>query len=206
MFWLFWVKKRLIWLDFWDIHTHTRLTALCPGLHVPGWAGTRKVKPVWILLEQETLSGSGVCLAICKSALHSRQIATPAPNHSVFCRPAALPATQPTASKHWRQSTETFTILSSNDFHNAEGPKLTHAHTHTHLMALFPELPRWAGTRKVKPNWILLKQETVGYMQVCTSLQTDNHASTSPLSFLQAGCPSCRQTNRVEALKAKVWS
>jgi len=44
----------------------------------------------------------------------------------------------------------------------------------------------------------------LGYMQVCTSLQTDNHASTSPLSFLQAGCPSCRQTNRVEALKAKV--
>jgi len=32
-------------------------------------------------------------------------------------------------------------------------------------------------------------------MQVCTSLQTDNHASTPPLSFLQAGCPSCRPTN-----------
>ena len=32
-------------------------------------------------------------------------------------------------------------------------------------------------------------------MQVCTLLQTDNHASTPPLSFLQAGCPSCRPTN-----------
>jgi len=42
-----------------------------------------------------------------------------------------------------------------------------------------------------------------GHMQVCTSLQTDNHASTSPLSFLQAGCPSCRPTNSVKALKAK---
>jgi len=40
-------------------------------------------------------------------------------------------------------------------------------------------------------------------MRVCTSLQTDNHASTSPLSFLQAGCPSCRPTNSVKALKAK---
>jgi len=29
-------------------------------------------------------------------------------------------------------------------------------------------------------------------MQVCTSLQTDNHASTPPLSFLQAGCPSSK--------------
>jgi len=41
-------------------------------------------------------------------------------------------------------------------------------------------------------------------MQVCTSLQTDNHASTPPLSFLQAGCPSCRPTNSVKALKAQL--
>jgi len=40
-------------------------------------------------------------------------------------------------------------------------------------------------------------------MQVCTSLQTDNHANTPPLSFLQAGCPSCRPTNSVKALKAQ---
>jgi len=40
-------------------------------------------------------------------------------------------------------------------------------------------------------------------MQVCTSLQSDNHASTPPLSFLQAGCPSCRPTNSVKALKAQ---
>jgi len=39
-------------------------------------------------------------------------------------------------------------------------------------------------------------------MHVCTSLQTDNHASTPPLCFLQAGCPSCRPTNSVKALKA----
>jgi len=40
-------------------------------------------------------------------------------------------------------------------------------------------------------------------MQVCILLQTDNHASTPPLCFLQAGCPSCRPTNSVKALKAK---
>ena len=34
-----------------------------------------------------------------------------------------------------------------------------------------------------------------------TLLQTDNHASNPPLSFLQAGCPSCRPTNSVKALK-----
>ena len=82
-------------------HTlYTRLTALCPGL--PGWAGTRKVKPIWILLKQETVSGSGISWAICKSAPRPRQITTPTPHHSVFYRPDALPAAQPTASKHWR--------------------------------------------------------------------------------------------------------
>jgi len=36
----------------------THLTALCLGL--PGCAGTRKVKPIWILLKQDTVSGSGI--------------------------------------------------------------------------------------------------------------------------------------------------
>jgi len=44
----------------------------------------------------------------------------------------------------------------------------------------------------------------LGHMQVCTSLRTDNQASTPPLSFLQAGCPSCCQTNSVKALKETV--
>ena len=60
-------------------HTHTHLTALCPGL-----PGTRKVKPIWILLKQETVSGSGISWAICKSAFRSRQITMPAPQHSNF--------------------------------------------------------------------------------------------------------------------------
>ena len=40
-------------------------------------------------------------------------------------------------------------------------PSILHTHTHTRLTPLFPGLPGWAGTRKVKPIWILLKQETV---------------------------------------------
>ena len=42
----------------------------------------------------------------------------------------------------------------------------------------------------------------LGRMQVCNWLQTDSHASTPPLSFLQARCPSCRPTSGVKALKA----
>ena len=82
-----------------DTHTHTPV--LRPFFRdYPGRAGTRKVKPIWTLLKQETVSGSGIRWAICKSAPRSRQIATPAPHHSVFYRPDALPAAQPTASKH----------------------------------------------------------------------------------------------------------
>ena len=49
------------------------------------------------------------------------------------------------------------------------------------------------------------QRHQLGYMQVCTSLQTDNHASTPPLSFLQAGCRSYQPTNSVKALKAKAF-
>ena len=77
-----------------QVTTHTRLTALCSGL--PGWAGTRKIKPIWILLKQETVSGSGISWAICKSASRSRQITKPAPLRSVL--QAGCPSCHPTNS------------------------------------------------------------------------------------------------------------
>jgi len=96
----------------YNTHTHTRLVALCSEL--PGWAGTRKVKPIWILLI--LLSGSSNSWAICKSTPRSRQIAMPAPYHSRLYRLDALPAAQPTASKHWRPAiyTKTESTGSSN--------------------------------------------------------------------------------------------
>jgi len=54
----------------------------------------------------------------------------------------------------------------------------------------------FTGARDSEWQW-----HQLGHMQVCISLQTDNHASTPRLSFLQAGCPSCRPTNSVKALK-----
>ena len=50
---------------------------------------------------QETMSGSGISWAICKSEPRSRQITmhTSTPPLSFFYRPDALPVVQPTASK-----------------------------------------------------------------------------------------------------------
>ena len=72
----------------------------------------QKEKPIWILLTQEIMSGSGISWDICKSASRCRQITTPAPHHSVFYRPDALPAAQPTASKHWRHNQSKHILLS----------------------------------------------------------------------------------------------
>ena len=84
---------------------YTRLTALFPGL--PRWASTRKVKPIWILLKQQTMSGSGISWAICKSAPRSRQITMPAPHHSVFTgqMPFLLPNQQHQSTEGaWRNA------------------------------------------------------------------------------------------------------
>ena len=51
-----WESSAVLQVIVTETHTHTRLTALCPELS--GSAGTRKVKPTWILLEQETVSSS----------------------------------------------------------------------------------------------------------------------------------------------------
>ena len=82
-------------------------------------------------------------------------------------------------------------------------------------MALCPRLLGFGGTRKVKPIWILLaifywsKRQWVAVASAgpyaSLHLTPDRQitiASTPPLSFLQAGCPSCRPTNSVTALKA----
>jgi len=87
---------------------HTYIHAYIHPSNGP-FSGTRKIKPIWILLKQETVSGSGMSWAICKSAPRTRQITTPAPHHSVFYRLDALPATQPTVSKHFKALSQSIT-------------------------------------------------------------------------------------------------
>jgi len=74
----------------------------------------------------------------------------------------------------------------------------THTHTHTRVSRYQKGKTNLDFTEARDSEW---QWHQLGCMQVCTLLQTDNHASTPPLSFLQAGCPSCRPTNSVKALK-----
>ena len=93
----------------------------------------------------------------------------------------------------------------------------SHTHITTSLLLLHPFNGPFSGTTQVsqyqkgKTNLDFTEARhsewqwhQLGHMQDCTSVQTDNHTSTPPLSFLQAGCPSCRPTNSVKALKAVV--
>jgi len=93
----------------------------------------------------------------------------------------------------------------------ADVPIYTITHTHIHTFnSPFSGTTQVSRYQKGKTNLNFTEARDsewqwhqLGHMQICTSLQTDNHASTPPLSFLQAGCPSCHPTNSVKALKAK---
>ena len=78
---IFWPITRVcgLWQNYYYYYYYTRTTDL---------------------LEQEIVSDSGISWAICKSAPCPRYITMPVSHHSVFYRLDALPAAQPTASKH----------------------------------------------------------------------------------------------------------
>ena len=80
---------------------------------------------------------------------------------------------------------------------------ITHIHTHP-FNGPFSTTTRVSRYQKSKTNLDVTEARDsewqwhqLGHMQVCISLQTDNHDSTPQLS-----CPSCRPTNSVKALKA----
>jgi len=123
-----------------------------PFFTLPEWSGTRKVKPILILLKQETVSGSGISWAMCKSAPRSRQITMPAPHRSVFTgRKPFLPPNKQ------RQSTE------GKDGNTDQNNPRNSAHQSSviqRMMTSFPEQAEQTSNIKVKPLWILMRQES----------------------------------------------
>ena len=83
----------------------------------------------------------------------------------------------------------------------------THTHTHTHpFNGPFSRTTRVGRYQKGKTNLNFTEARDsewqwhqLGHTQVCTLLQTDNHASTQ---FFTGRMPSCRPTNSDKALKA----
>jgi len=125
-------------------------------------------------------------LGHCKSAPCSRQTTTPALYHSVFYRLDALPAAQPTASKHWRHSTEgIFTV----ELHITE-TAVTHWNAGLHILQQqpVPKVETIMDFNKARNDgvWRWQWHLTDDLQTTRISVQTDNHANT--IIFTQVGC------------------
>jgi len=81
-----------------DTHAHTHLF-YGPLDFVRDYPGEPVPEPIWILLKQESVSGRGISweIQICTSPRTDNHASTPPLS---LYRPDALPAGQPTASKH----------------------------------------------------------------------------------------------------------
>ena len=142
--------------------------------------------------------GSGISWTICKqSAPRSRQLITSIPHHSIFTARMLFPT--PNQQCQRTEGTEEVLLLT-----------IVILHTHT-FNGPFSGTTRVGQYQKGKTNLDFTEARDsewqwhqLGHTHVCTSLQTDNHSSTPPLSFLQAWSPSCHPTNSAKALKASI--
>ena len=70
-----------------------------------------KGRPLWSLMKQMMMGGSGSSWTICKSfSVCSQHITMPACHNRRFYRLNALPDTQPTVPKHWRHMKNKYMI------------------------------------------------------------------------------------------------
>jgi len=104
----------------------------------------------------------------------------------------------------WRDSLHVTCGLTACTPGSAPGPMLSNEYGKT-LPLPFTQVSQY---QKGKTNLDFAEERDsewqwhqLGRMQVCTLRQTNNHASNPPLSFLQAGCPSCCPTDSVKALR-----
>ena len=169
------VTRRRTTVAHTHTHTRARLTALFPGL--PGWAGTRKVKPIWILLKQETASGSGISWAICKSAHRSRQITTPA--NAQFLQAGCL-SCRPTNSVKALKSTYHETCKIRSIGRNYVAHALLRAGYRNHAT-------KWKSIR-LMPNSRRLTRPNCCYASGRT-VWTGHNDATHPITMLRSRCP-----------------
>jgi len=86
-----------------------------------------------------------------------------------------------------------------------------HHYHHNHFTALFMVPPRWAGASTELLDFMVQgkinRGRHTGHPAGCppSGLTSGAHLHHPPI-FLQAGCPSCRPTNSVKAVKeSKLW-
>ena len=121
-------------------------------------ASTRKVKQIWILLKQETASGSGTSWAICKSASRSRQITMPA-SHPSFLQ-TGCPSCHPTNSVKATKLNAVFCRSFQNSLHFATNNCMENVQHYWHKLCIIhcspiPSFQKICGFRGLKTLQIL---------------------------------------------------
>jgi len=166
-------------------HTHTH-TTLLPRL--PGWAGTRKVKPIWVLLEQETVSGSSISWAVCKSASRSRQITMPVPHHSKFFSsqmPFLPPNQQRQSTKDWRHTLKAYTIAWTVGYISFIHP------TDKSVLSLLRQLSVWCCLHLL----LSAGAHSTPTVYTCPSISSAHRVLSSKLAIHHCCCRSMGQTD-----------
>jgi len=87
------------WRPPTNTHTHNRFTAVFPG--PPGWADARR-ELLDFMVQGKINRGKHTDHPDGRHSIRTNQYPPP-PSPHFFYRPDALPAAQPTVSKHWRQ-------------------------------------------------------------------------------------------------------
>ena len=99
----------------------------------------------------------------------------------------------PTPSRH-----------TSTSSHSSDTWQYNHTHTHTHpFNGPLSDTTRvsWYQKGKTYLDFTEARGSDISWA-ICKSAPRSRQITTSALSFLQAGCPSCRPTNSIKALKA----
>jgi len=156
-------------------------------LRVGGWVGLGGLVKYWGGLPTQRRSPNPVLTAATENRTCNHRIASPTP----------YPLDYWTTSND--KAAKLSLLITIIYYHH-------HTH-HNHFMALFPGPPGWAGARRELLDFMVQAKINRGryndHPAGRHSIRT-NQCPPPPSSqyILQAGCPSCRPTNSIKALKA----
>ena len=90
---------------------------------------------------------------------------------------------------------------------------MNYYYSYNRFTTLCPGLPWWVGTRRINHTGFCWSRDdgvavasAEPYASYLHFAPEDNHASTSSLRFLQAGCSSWHPTNSIKSLKANLFT
>jgi len=138
---------------------------------------TRKVKTNLDLLEQEIVSGSGICWAICKSAPHPRQ----PPHHTTQFFTGRMPFLTPNQQCQSTEGKQLVPLLTDNGLGKPAPEKQNH-YGKTNLDLLEQETVSGCSI-----SWAICKCKSAPRLRQVT-MPAPNH------SFIRTRCPSCCPT------------